>query len=168
MMTKNLDVTQVEMYIKMIGLEYKSGRASAAAQLHAVCEKKSEVEHVYERKSEVEHSNVRDNWDCRGQGGLWRRKHAQWRTELFTPTRVSRGPSRGTQLACCRRTDGVFKDGSTFTIVDDWTGKNRYDKLKKEWRGTTSFIGCPNGQSSEFGECINLLATAPADNLGER
>ena len=78
------------------------------------------------------------------------------------------GPARSEQryTASMLQADRyVFKDGSPFTIVDDWTGQSRHTVLKKEWRGITSFVGCPNARSSEFLDCFNLLATAPADNL---
>lgn len=147
MMTKNLDVAQVEGYLSMLELEYGSGRSTAAAQLHSI--KKAKM------------SLAKDYWDCRGQGGLWRRRHSMWRTELFTPNRIPRGPSRGTQIACCRRTEGVYRDGSQFVVVDDWTGPNKHARLPKEWNGVTTFIGCPNARSAEFMDCCNLLTVAP-------
>ena len=125
------------------------------------------------QQGDTNNKKDKDAWDCRGQGGLWKRRHRGWRQQLFTPTRVPRGPSRGTELACCRRTEGEYEDGTLFTLVDNWCDSARAHLfLAKKWRGTTSFIGHPNPRLTGFSECRDLLSHAPVitveqDNRGQ-
>ena len=113
----------------------------------------------------------RDKWECRGQSGLWKRRHQGWRHELFTPLRIPRGPSRGSEIARYRRTDGEYEDGTLFTVVDDWCDPSRaHGSLQRRWKGTTSFIqvklgSFPDHLSAGFSECGDLLLAAPVDTV---
>ena len=237
LMTKNLDVAQVEMYIDLLQMEFAVGRAVGAAQLHSITEPRSLTSvmspgrfpssrltsqekaklmctytnnynggHDYNNddstgKEPIEsddvgstrgraHDNItphtptqrpdesKDKWECRGQSGLWKRRHQGWRHEKFTPLRIPRGPTKGAELARYRRTDGEFEDGTTFTIVDDWCNpKKAHELIRMKWRGTTSFIQIKQGSfpgelNSGFNECRDLLSCAPAtavelDNRGQ-
>ena len=62
------------------------------------------------------------------------------------------------------RMDGV-KMGRACTVVDAWTGQGRHAKLKRDWRGATSFVDGPNARSSQFLDCHNLLIAAPAEEV---
>ena len=165
-MTKHLNCQEVAMYIEMLHLAFADGRAAGAAKLHALNDIASEIP-ADDNKDNSNHNKPqrrhpgnqlvemdgqrRDGWDSRGQGGLWRRRHDNWRYELFTPTRTPRGPSRGTQIARCRRTEGIYDDGTTFILVDDWCSPSRaHLSLMRRWRGTTSFVGCPDSKSTSF------------------
>ena len=83
----------------------------------------------------------RDIWSCSGDDGIWRREHRKSRTTLFTPLRVSQGPTRDAQLLKIRVTRGVRVDnGQTFSVSDDWTqSHNAHRMLPFTWIGTTTF-----------------------------
>ena len=193
LMTKHLDVAQVEMYIDLLQMEFAVGRAVGAAQLHSLTEPISvtgvmspsrfpsswltsqekaklmsthtnnydggrldltpttttsdDGDHTTTQHTSRQGSDEsKDKWECRGQSGLWKRRHQGWRHEKFTPLRIPRGPTKGAELARYRRTDGEFENGTTFTIVDDWCNPEKaHELIRMKWRGTTSFIQIKQG-----------------------
>ena len=76
----------------------------------------------------------------RGRQGIWKRKHTEWRQELFTPAKVNKGPKDGDKIGRYRITEGVDEDGNKFVIVDNWAEvDNPHRNLGKSWRGMTTF-----------------------------
>ena len=74
-MTKNVDAGEINQYITYMSLRFADGRAGVAAQLHYVADRL-------------------DSWDCRGAEGRWVRRHGEWRSSLFTPFGVPKGPGK--------------------------------------------------------------------------
>ena len=81
-----------------------------------------------------------DVWECRGEGGVWRRRHRKQRLSLFTPYRVPRGPPKGTLFAIRRKTTGQFHDGEHFVFEDEWNvSDGQHKMLDRAWTGITEF-----------------------------
>ena len=114
-------------------------------------------------ESEGEPAN--DVWECSGEHGYWRRRHAESRVALFTPSKTPGSPSRPSSLRGSRVTEGVFdKSGEKFIIVDDWKNpRDAHRKLEGPWTGTTTFeiekignINANDDQGSTGSSCENL------------
>ena len=71
LMTKYVPEATIKKYTAMLELEFKSGRAKGAANLHGMVPGKGRV--------------GGDGWDARGCADHWKRHHATWRRCLFTP-----------------------------------------------------------------------------------
>lgn len=125
LMTTYLPEREIQKCMTMFNMEMSRGRARIAADLH----------HVRRRK-------CGDSWDQRGRKGTWRRAHLTRRRSLFTPMKIPGGLRRGGDLLERRLTDGVKKDGSKFTIDDNWKDPRRaHVLLPFEWRGHSTFFG---------------------------
>ena len=121
-MTKHVTASEIAEYIVMMNLEFKEGRAEKTVKLHA-----------------LENNKKGDSWDCRGVGGRWTRKHGSWRNTLFTPFKVTKGPRTETKMIQWRRTQGIWRGGCRFTIVDRWQEpQNSHRRTGKSWRGYTT------------------------------
>ena len=120
----------------MMAMKEKGGRAEAAAELHHVTHP-----HAADGKPIVIYptgQQENDYWECRGQNGIWRRKHNKSRLALFTPYRVPRGPPKSCRLMMLRKTVGVFDDGEKFTHIDNWNATAMQHKvLDRSWTGYT-------------------------------
>ena len=81
LMTKHLAAREVEKYLGMMGMEFRTGRSEKTVEVH-----------------QIEDKRTGDSWDSRGGRGHWVRRHGDWREELFTPYRVSKGPSKKVRL----------------------------------------------------------------------
>ena len=147
MMTKYLGAKESWKYVAKLYMEERQGRAAAAAQLHNIREL------VLSRSTAGTAANPdmpvivypngdqgRDVWECRGEGGVWRRRHRKQRLSLFTPYRVPRGPAKGAKLAVRRTTTGTFHDGEAFSFEDEWNvSDNQHKLLDRAWTGYTEF-----------------------------
>jgi hypothetical protein len=82
-----------------------------------------------------------DSWSREGKDGRWTRVHRSARRSLFTPFKVSGGPSLKSPLKKIRITRGKFlSSGKTFKIIDDWSVRaNAHRMLESAWLGTTDF-----------------------------
>ena len=82
LMTKNLDVQLVEIYMDMLGLKLINGRSKSAVKLHAV-PTRTINDHIDDNDGNNDNDSnsnePSESLDCRGQGGLWHRSHSSWR-----------------------------------------------------------------------------------------
>ena len=147
LMTKNLTAQVSGEHCASLCLRFIVGRPMAAAKLHAIARKERQKEandKVISISQEIWDHGGGDSWRSRGDGGVWCRVHKTPRRSLFTPYRVSRGPSSSTMLSSLRTTIGVTRSGQTFTINDDFKNcRNAHFLLQEEWTGITSFKATP-------------------------
>ena len=134
LLTKHLAANVQERHIEMMKLEFRAGRASIAAQLHAVSRAKAQ--------GEFKESGGADRWAERGENGLWVRVHNVPRACLFTPKSVPNGPGRKSRLAVTRETIGISELGDKFAMTDDWTSTSKR-ALTRRWTGVTVFRAVP-------------------------
>ena len=87
LMTTHVAAKEIDKYLKAMGLEFRSGRSEKAVGLH-----------------NLEGKRTGDSWDSRGCSGKWVRKHGSWRSTLFTPYKVTKGPGGEAELAVWRKT----------------------------------------------------------------
>ena len=126
LLTKNLTFDKLLQYVTSLGMEFRSGRTMAAAQLHSMVGK--------------EDSNG-DTWDARNLDGKWVRRHSTWRSRLFTPFKVGKGPGKDIVFTPWRVTRGIDYKGNKLEFVDEWgTDGNRHRDLGILWRGSTTFV----------------------------
>ena len=118
----------------MMKLEFRAGRASIAAQLHAVSRARAQ--------GEFKEFGGADRWAERGENGLWVRVHNVPRACLFTPKSVPNGPGRKSRLAVTRETIGISELGNKFAMTDDWTSTPKR-ALTRRWTGVTVFRAVP-------------------------
>ena len=133
----------MNLYIKIMGMEHREGRADVAQKLHSVSKK-----HFRGGSS----SRGDDVWSPAGWLGIWRVSHRRPRINLCTPWKMSGGPVSHTKICKTRITIGKFVDtGENFKITDDWTqAASAHRKLKRPWVGETHFTEEPiSGASKE-------------------
>ena len=79
-----------------------------------------------------------DAW-CR-ESPQWTRIHTKPRISLFTPMKVARGPTAGSEVGEWRTTEGVYQDGTTFLVKDRWkAAADPHAHLAQPWTGITTF-----------------------------
>ena len=161
--TKHLTSILIDKNIRRMHMKFQEGRASEAAQLHALNgrpeHKESEMSNEdagidrammsIGQKTSESWSRIRaaandarggDRWKTRGAGGIWHRWHVTPRRTLFTPFRVAKGPGKDVPMKHNRLTVGITKDGEHFEVVDDWSlPKNSHRKIDTPWIGYTVF-----------------------------
>ena len=133
-------------------MEFVDGRASKAAQLHAVNQKSSDAVALSQREESglaiwdsmsdrfVDRRGG-DFWKSRGDKGVWHRVHAKPRRSLFTPYKVSKGPTSQEKLNEVRFTKGVTQSGQKFEFHDNWQkSENSHRILDEPWIGCTTFV----------------------------
>ena len=82
-----------------------------------------------------------DSWFSRGSEGIWVRMHSTPWWSLFTPCRVPRGPVHPDELSAHRSTVGIYINGQSFKIQDDWTDAGEsHTVFESPWTGTTTFM----------------------------
>ena len=137
LMTKHLSQRDLDKCIGLLGLEFREGRAQAAAELHSACEKP-----VCGKRSVPQgERQLPDRWVCKGNGGMWTREHRTYRKALFEPSDVESGGPNPSHIFTIRRTEGVTSTGRRFVVTDDMSqgeqGSRPY--LQYEWLGRTTF-----------------------------
>ena len=139
MMTKHVPAATMKLYLHMMNMEHKAGRADVAQALHSM-RKIGQVKHRKRGGASV--SGV-DSWEDGGDEGHWCRRHRTPRDSLFTPWRVPGGPTRGEKLQSIRVTEGIRLDNCReFTVKDDWRySTSAHRKLGFQWVGKTTLIG---------------------------
>ena len=131
LLTKHLTAVIQEKHVKMMQLEFRSGRAQSAAKLHAV--------EFARPQEEFQEGGNGDRWTERGERGVWTRQHRTPRAALFHPHRVPHGPGRKSRLATIRETVGIDETGHKFVISDDWTTSSAPRVMSRRWTGMTTF-----------------------------
>ena len=148
--TKYLGHALMEKHLASMNLEYRSGRANNAAQLHYIskimCERKkgkAEVSRVIENCSTAK-SQSADMWEQPQRGRVWIREHRCPRVQLFTPMNVTLGPRHGNDVGYVRTTIGSYKHGGEFVVTNCWKNSNTPHKpLPSSWNGITMFTDKP-------------------------
>lgn len=121
LMTKHISAAEIEKYLNMMNMEFRSGRAETTSNLHSV------------------DAMRKDSWDARGHKGTWVRRHNAIRQALFTPFRVPKGPKRDS-LGEIRKTEGEYVDGGKFVVIDMWKQpESSHSRLPRPWTGKTTF-----------------------------
>ena len=143
LMTKHLVSPKIMKNVKALGMQVVDGRAGKAAQLHRLGRADAEngmqwwdvtSDKFMDRKGG-------DKWKTAGEGGVWRRLHLKPRKSLFTPYKVSKGPSSSDRLGRIRFTKGVTRSGREFEFHDNWQDPLAAHRLLDEhWVGCTTFI----------------------------
>ena len=124
LMTKHLASPMILRHLKNLNMSHKEGRATAAAQLHA-----------------VSRGRRQDFWSERGERGRWVRVHNAPRTTKFAPWQAERGPGRKTRLRATRVSQGTISGGKRFKAEDDWTQPfSVLEDPTKPWTGQTIFL----------------------------
>ena len=161
--TKHLTSKWIDQNIQRMSMKFQEGRAAKAAQLHSMS-RKQDVGHdnlaytnaeIDRAMSSIGNKEIKswglirtaandarggDRWKTRGAGGIWHRWHVTPRRTLFTPFRVSKGPSKDVPIKKGRLTVGVTNEGEHFEIVDDWSRpENSHKNMQKPWIGYTMF-----------------------------
>ena len=131
LLTKHLTAATQEKHVRMMQLEFRSGRAESAAKLHAV--------EFAKPQEEFQEGGIGDRWTERGERGIWTRQHRTPRAALFHPHRVQHGPGRKSRLATIRETVGIDESGHKFIITDDWTESGAPRVMNRRWTGMTTF-----------------------------
>ena len=82
-----------------------------------------------------------DSWLISGENGVWKRAHRTPRRSMFTPNRVSGGPTRDVKMSTRRTTRGTYVGtGAEFVVTDDYADPNAAHRLlPNAWVGTTEF-----------------------------
>lgn len=129
----------MQTHLVGLRLEYREGRAQAAAHLHS-------LGGVVEGPRQC-----CDRWRSAGEGGVWIRDHTTWRRSLFTPFRVPKGPQADCRFYHLRHTEGIDRCGGNFSILDDLSvDENAHKTLSGDWRGKTTFWLQDNDAAGEF------------------
>ena len=148
LMTKHLGGAKIQFNIKTLNMEFLSGRADKAAQLHVVDAKCASdtvdgklgklIWDAFEDRFADKRGG--DKWKSKGSDGVWARLHLKPRRSLFTPYKVAKGPSSAVRLNENRFTKGVMKSGQTFEFHDNWQESNSAHRILEEpWVGITLF-----------------------------
>ena len=107
-----------------------------------------------------------DSWLASGENGMWKRAHRTPRRALFTPHRVSGGPTRDIMMCTRRTTRGTYVGtGVGFVVTDDYADPNAAHKvMPNAWVGTTEFEE-DNAQVKDVGKLKagDLLILAPSE-----
>ena len=146
LVTKHLQDGMICKHIARMCLEFRDGRSDKAAILQSV----SKAAKLERQVKSTDKLNTICNMLAKVCGGDYRherggdgkrnRAHSTPMTHLFTPARVSKGPVDLDKLMCSRVTRGVYSNGETFVINDDWREQVRaHEKLKLNWTGVTEF-----------------------------
>ena len=169
LMTKHLGAAKITKHVKGLNMEFESGRAAKAAQLHLVNDghdtrlAAAQADHnaggvaIWEAMGDrLIDRRGGDFWKSRGEGGVWHRVHAKPRKALFTPFKVAKGPGSCEKLNVIRFTKGVTQSGHMFEFHDNWQKtQNAHRLLDEHWIGYTSFV--VEGRSSLSGAQHNRL-----------
>ena len=153
LMTKHLGAAKIKKNVALMHMEFVDGRASKAAQLHTV-NQKSLSDHSQSLQGEEPGLAIWDSmsdryvdrrggdfWKSRGDNGVWHRVHAKPRRSLFTPYKVSKGPTSHEKLNEVRFTKGVTQSGQKFEFHDNWQkSENSHRILDEPWIGCTTFV----------------------------
>ena len=131
LLTKHLVTHVQQRHIEMMQMDFRDGRAQAAAQLHSV--------EALQPQGEFLEDGGCDKWSERGDQGRWVRWHRTPRCSLFNPRRVSHGPGRKTRLSSVRETIGIDETGRRFVVKDDWLSSRNSPVLPQRWTGMTVF-----------------------------
>ena len=147
--TKNLSQLVMEKHLHFMGLEYRGGRAQAAAQLHSLSNQRSELRHKegIEKMSPNNDSCrtvAEDRWES---NGLWRNRirwHDESRRQMFTPLNTAGGPRMACEVGSVRTTIGQYSNSGMFVKVDHWREVDKPNRqLKTGWCGFTVFTDKP-------------------------
>ena len=111
-----------------------------------------------------------DSWTISGDQGRWVRSHRTPRRSLFTPHRVSGGPTAEDKIEKGRITRGTFvRSGRTFVIEDDYSVEHdAHRMLEGAWTGTTEFRGVKDNEKLEEGLVSREAATHTVKPWGVR
>ena len=144
LMTKNVEHPLILRHCDRLSLEFRDGRASKASELQSLG-REARQDRAHERMlaacERYADGSRGDQWHSRGSGGYWTRVHSSPRRSLFTPCRVPRGPARPDLLTSSRRTVGVYANGESFVVEDDWRQRDcAHRVLTLPWTGITEFF----------------------------
>ena len=143
LLTKHL-TTQVQgRHVEMMQLEFRTGRAEIAAQLHALDRLRPQ--------GEFHEAGAGDRWAERGENGMWIRIHKVPRVSLFCPKGIPNGPGRKSRLGVTRQTIGISEIGEKFDHSDNWVQAESGASLTQRWTGATIFQTVPVNDNN-FGD----------------
>ena len=174
LMAKHLVSPKIMKNTKALRMRHIGGRADKAAQLHTLGhgdiggDNGNGMQWWDKASDRLMDRKGGDKWKTAGEGGVWRRLHLKPRRSLFTPYKVSKGPSSSDRLGKIRFTKGITRSGQEFEFRDNWQDPLTAHRLLDEhWVGCTTFI-----DEAE----VNLLsiqltrnpAQKPLDNIGAK
>ena len=148
--TKNLGQALMEKHLTVMGLEYRGGRATAAAQLHSMRELRKELRHikadikVARNQQKDSQTDNGDNWVVKDISRTMIRRHSDGHRQMFTPLNIKDGPKMNCEVGSIRTTIGKYSRGGRFTKIDLWKDlKNPTRQLSSGWSGFTIFSDKP-------------------------
>lgn len=138
MMTKHLVSAKLDRNLSRMRIEIAKGRSDKAAELHSI--DKPIAPEFAEIRKKFEKEQGGDRWLSRGNRGVLQIIHSTPRMAMFTPYKVSKGPTAGYEFPTIRFTKGITKSGRRFEFHDTWERPgNRHRLFDEEWIGTTVF-----------------------------
>ena len=143
LLTKHLTAQVQEKHVEMMQLEFRTGRAEIAAQLHA-------LDRLHPQ-GEFHEAGASDKWAERGENGMWIRVHKVPRVSLFCPKGIPNGPGRKSRLGATRQTIGISERGERFDHSDDWIQAESGASMTERWTGVTIFRAVPFNDNN-FGD----------------
>ena len=143
LMTKHLVSPKILKNVKALGMRHVDGRAEKAAQLHSLDRDNGpdNMQWWDVASDKLMDRKGGDKWKSAGENGVWRRLHLKPRRSLFTPYKVSKGPSSSDRLGKIRFTKGITRSGQEFEFHDNWQDPLTAHRLLDEhWVGCTTFV----------------------------
>ena len=139
MMTKHLVSNKLDKNLATMRIEITKGRSDKAAKLHSLDFPAAPEYDSIRQKLDKQRGG--DRWLSRNDNGVWQRLHVTPRSCLFTPFRIAKGPTQGTQLSSIRFTKGITRSGRRFEFHDRWNkAERRHLQIDEDWIGTTVFV----------------------------
>ena len=138
LMTKHLCVDTKNEHMARLKMVATSGKAGIGLTINS----------VLKDTIKVKKQAPSDFWI---NGDMWRRRHNKLRSTLFTPLKVSKGPSNPSDVGCLRVIVGTTRTGKPFEHKDFWKSSTNLHMRVEPFRGETIFMKgfSDNGQSTE-------------------
>ena len=152
-------------------MQVVDGRAGEAAQLHRLgrADAGDGMQWWDATSDKFMDRKGGDKWKTAGEGGVWRRLHLKPRRSLFTPYKVSKGPSSSDRLGRIRFTKGVTRSGQEFEFHDNWQDPLTAHRLLDEhWVGCTTFIDEAKVDLLAIQMTRSSTRSKPLDHAGAR
>ena len=149
MFTKNIGQQLMERHISAMMLDYRIGRATTAAELHALTKAKAELTKTRKAIDDVKDGRPtsmykKDHWIRDEHKRVDMRLHFCDRRAMFTPLNSDSGPRTSSGAGACRTTIGHYKHGGEFVKTDNWKSEvSAGRRLVDQWTGITVFSDRP-------------------------
>ena len=125
--TKSIGQDLMELHLDNIGYAFVEGRADNQSKLHQICRKSAGASDYWKERN-------------RGNDATWLRVHAKVREAMFTPMKVAKGPTSGSEVGKWRHSFFTSGDGPVSYSRDDWESlQNAHERFERPMYGITLF-----------------------------